>query len=447
VQSSAEQIQGLETRLAAAMVLRAILTKKQGLDDFFAPEAGVVFLTRLAPRDRALARSIVTVALRRLGTIRAAIGQLLKTSLPRTASDLEWILLVASAQILFLDVPDHASVDLAVRAARLDPKIAGFAPLVNGVLRNLIRERQRILDEGDALALDTPPWLAERWRKTYGEDTARAIARAHRNEPTLDITVRQDPLGWAQRLGARLLPTGSLRLETHAAISELPGYAEGEWWVQDAAAALPAQLLAVTPGARIADFCAAPGGKAAQLAARGAKVVAIDRSSSRIKRLEANFARLQLEAEIVIADALAVEMAPFDAILLDAPCSATGTIRRHPDIAWIKQPKDIVALADLQSRLLEKAATLLKPGGTLIYCTCSLEAEEGEDQIAAFLARHGDFRRIPILASEVGGLNEIINPQGDLRMLPNHLQAQEPRFSGLDGFFVSRLTRLDTLPV
>jgi len=447
VQSSAEQIQGLETRQAAATILRAILTKKQGLDDFFSPEASVALFTKLAPRDRALARSIVTVALRRLGTIRVAIGQLLKTSLPRTASDLEWILLVAGAQILFLDVPDHASVDLAVRAARLDPKSAGFAPLVNGVLRNLIRERQSILDDGDALVLDTPSWLAERWRKNYGEDTARAIARAHRNEPTLDITVRQDPLGWAQRLNARLLPTGSLRLETHAAISDLPGYAEGQWWVQDAAAALPAQLIALTPGARIADFCAAPGGKAAQLAARGAKVVAIDRSSSRMKRLEANFTRLQLEAEIVIADALAVEMEPFDAILLDAPCSATGTIRRHPDIAWIKQPKDIVALSALQTRLLEKAATMLKPGGILIYCTCSLEAEEGEDQIATFLARHDDFRRVPVLASEVGGLSEIINPQGDLRMLPNHLQAEEPRFSGLDGFFVSRLMRLDTLPV
>ncbi|ACB95692.1 RsmB/NOP family class I SAM-dependent RNA methyltransferase [Beijerinckia indica] len=439
--STEEQPAGLGVRRTAAAILRAIVTKGQALDDFFAPESNPEILAGLEPRDKALARSIVTVALRRLGTIRAALTGLLAQGLPRQAPDLEWILLVAGAQILFLDVPDHAAVDLAVRATRLDPKSTPFAPLVNAVLRNLARGREKILAESDALAMDTPAWLAKRWRETYGEELARAIALAHREEPTLDVTVLAEPDLWAEKLGARLLPTGSLRLETHAPIADLPGFAEGVWFVQDAAAALPARLMPAGPGLRIADFCAAPGGKAAQLAATGAHVTAIDRSATRLKRLSANFARLHLEAEVLAADVLTFEAEPFDGILLDAPCSATGTIRRHPDIAWIKQPKDILALALAQARMLDKAATLLKAGGTLIYCTCSLEPEEGEERIEAFLQNHPEFRRRPISPGEVGNLSEIINQNGDLRILPAHFQGTEARFSGLDGFFVSRLVR------
>ena len=437
-----EQCPGLAARLAAAAILNDIVARYHRLDECFSGTAILSRLGGLEPRDIALTRSIVAVALRRLGTIRAALAELLEKGLPRQAAQLEWTLIAASAQILFLDVPDHAAVDLAVRMTRLEAKGAPFASLVNGVLHNLIRAREKILLESDPLDHDTPAWLAERWRKTYGEAGAHAIASAHRQEPTLDLTVLSDPLIWAERLGATVLPTGSLRLWTHTPVTALPGFAEGRWFVQDAAAALPARLLRVGPGTRVADFCAAPGGKAAQLAAAGAEVTAIDRSAERLKKLAANFARLNLRASIVVADIVNFKTVPFDAILVDAPCLATGTIRRHPDIAWIKKPRDIVALTALQTRLLDKAVELVKPGGTIVYCTCSLEPEENEMQIAALLRRYPGFvTRVPIEPGEVGDLPEVLNENGELRTLPSHLAGAEPRLSGLDGFFAARLLR------
>lgn len=436
-----EDCPGLAARLAAAAILNDIIGRFHPLDECFSGKAIPSRLGGLDARDIALTRSIVTAGLRRLGTIRAALAGLLDKGLPRQAAHLEWILIAASAQILFLDVPDHAAVDLAVRMTRLEPKGAPYASLVNGVLRNLIRAREKILLESDPLDHDTPAWLAARWRKTYGDAEARAIANAHRAEPTLDITVLSDPLIWAERLGAIVLPTGSLRLRTHVPVTELPGFSEGRWFVQDAAAALPARLLQVGPGLKVADFCAAPGGKAAQLAAAGADVTAIDRSAERLKRLTANFARLNLHADIVVADIVSLKTPPFDAILVDAPCLATGTIRRHPDIAWIKKPGDLTALTSLQSRMLDKAVELVKPGGLIVYCTCSIEPEENEMQISALLRRNPDVTRVPIEPSEVCGLPQILNENGELRTLPSHLPNAEPRLAGLDGFFAARLVR------
>lgn len=436
-----EDCPGLAARLAAAAILNDIVARNHPLDECFSGSAVLSRLAGLDSRDIALTRSIVTVALRRLGTIRAGLTELLEKGLPRQATHLEWTLIAAAAQILFLEVPDHAAVDLAVRATRLEAKNAPYASLVNGVLRNLIRSRDKILAESDPLDRDTPAWLAARWRKTYGEAAAQAIARANREEPTLDLTVLSDPLNWAERLGATVLPTGSLRLSTHRPVTELEGFAEGAWFVQDAAAALPARLLRVGPGARVADFCAAPGGKAAQLAAAGAEVTAIDRSAERLKKLAANFARLNLHADVVVADIVSLKAAPFDAILVDAPCLATGTIRRHPDIAWIKKPRDIASLTALQARLLNKAVELVKPGGMIVYCTCSIEPEENEMQIAALLRREPSIARVPITPDEVGGLPELLNESGELRTLPLHLQAAESRLSGLDGFFAARLLR------
>jgi 16S rRNA (cytosine967-C5)-methyltransferase len=438
---AAEQHPGLPVRIAAAAILGDIVAKCHSLDECFSAGAIPCRLGGLDARDVALARSIVTVALRRLGTIRAALAELLEKGLPRPVAHLEWTLIVASAQILFLDVPDHAAVDLAVRMTRLESKNAPYAALVNGVLRNLARDRERILAQSDPLDHDTPPWLAARWRKFYGDDLARAIAGANRAEPTLDLTVKSDPAVWAERLGAQLLPTGSLRLRTHQAVPELPGFAEGEWWVQDAAAALPARFLDVGPGTRVADFCAAPGGKAAQLASAGAEVVAIDRSAERLKRLAANFERLRLHADVVVADIVNLKAPLFDAVLVDAPCLATGTIRRHPDIAWTKKPSDIAALAQTQSRMLDKAVELVKPGGRIVYCTCSIEPEEGELQILALLRRNPDVARSPIEPPEVGNLTELLNENGELRTLPPHLPAAESRLAGLDGFFAARLVR------
>lgn len=432
---------GLAARIAAAAILSDVIERRHSLDECFSAPAALSRLSGLEPRDVALTRSIVTAALRRLGTIRFALARLLTKGLPRQAANLEWILIAAAAQILFLNIPDHAAVDLAVRATRLAAKTAPFASLVNALLRNLIRARETILADSDPLEHDTPAWLAARWRKTYGEAATRAIANAHRLEPTLDLTVLADPLVWAQRLDATVLPTGSLRLKTHLPVIELPGFAEGAWFVQDAAAALPAKFLRARPGMRVADLCAAPGGKTAQLAAAGAEVTVVDRSAERLKTLAGNLARLNLRADVVVGDVLSLKLAPFDAILLDAPCLATGTIRRHPDIAWIKRPRDLEALAALQTRLLDKAAELVKPGGILVYCTCSLEPEENEMQIAALLRRNPGLRRIPIEAGEVGNLPELLNANGELRTLPFHLPAAEARLAGLDGFFAARLLR------
>ena len=432
---------GLAARLAAAHAVVDVLSlarspeERVGAGEFETRFAG------LDARDRALARSIAAVSFRRLGTIRKGLGRFLEKGLPKRAGALEWILIVAAAQLLFLDVPDHAAVDLAVRATRLDPGAAPFAALVNAVLRNFARAKQEILASADPLDDDAPHWLAQRWRAHYGEATARRIARAHRDEPTLDLSVKSDAEGWARRLDGVVLPTGSVRLESHAAIAELEGYAEGAWWVQDAAAALPARLLGVGAGVRVVDLCAAPGGKSAELATAGANVTAVDRSAERLKRFAANFQRLRLEAEIVVSNALSFEAPPFDATLLDAPCTATGTIRRHPDVAWIKRQGDLPALVELQSRLLDKAVALTKPGGTIVYCACSLEPEEGEGQIAALLRRNPDVRRMPIAPAEIGGLAECVNAAGELRTLPCHLQGPTPRLSGLDGFFAARLQR------
>lgn len=436
----AEMPAGLAARLAAAIVVAEVVGCGKRLDERFETEAPSTRLADLDPRDRALARSIATASLRRLGTIRATLAHFLEHSLPKKAGLLEWILITAAAQILFMDVPDHAAVDLAVRAARRDSKTIAFAALVNAVLRNVARHRENLVGEVDPF-LDTPAWLAARWRKTYGEATARGIVEAHRREPTLDLTVKGDPQVWAGRLGGIVLPTGSVRLTTHASIPELPGYCEGQWWVQDAAAALPAVLLAVRPEERVADLCAAPGGKTAQLANRGARVVAFDRSAERLKRLSTNLDRLRLSAEFAVGDVLTSQAGPFDAVLLDAPCSATGTIRRHPDVAWTKRASDISALAALQAKMLERAVAMVRPGGRVVYCTCSLEPEEGEAQIAALLRRNPDVARAPLEAGEIAGLSECLTPAGDLRTLPIHLASSDARLSGLDAFFAARLVR------
>jgi len=437
----AERHPGLLVRTAAAAILNDIIANGHALDERLSPSAVPNRLMGLDARDRALVRSIVTVSLRRLGTIKQSLAKLLEHGLPRQAAQIEWTLIIAAAQILFMEVPDHAAVDLAVRIVRLETKTAPYASLVNAVLRNMARERDALLAAGDPLEHDTPQWLAARWRKTYGETEAHAIATANDREPTLDLTVKSDIESWQQKLGGIVLPTGSLRLETHSSISELAGYDEGEWWVQDAAAALPASLLRLKPGMKVADFCAAPGGKAAQLAASGADVIAIDRSAERLKILAANFERLHLQAEMIVADVTSLKGLSFDAILIDPPCTGTGTIRRHPDIAWIKKASDIAALAALQARMLDKAAEMVKPGGLIVYCTCSIEPEEGELQIQSFLRRNPDISRLPIEPAEVGGLAEILNESGDMRTLPSHLPADNPRLSGLDGFFAARLVR------
>lgn len=429
---------GLASRAVACHAVAEVLGERIALEEALEREGA---RQPLSGDDTALARAIATATFRRFGTIRAALTRRLDRGLPADPRVLA-LLATGAAQILFLDIPDHAAVDTSVRLARGDPRLTHVAALTNAVLRRLARDRDAILTEGASPLLDTPEWLAQRWSAAYGAVAADAIAEAHRAGPSVDLSVKQDAAGWAERLGGLVLPTGSVRLVGRGSIRDLPGFTEGAWWVQDAASALPARLLAVGSGERVLDLCAAPGGKTAQFAAAGAAVTALDRSGRRLERLAANLRRLELTAEIVEADAMTFEAAPFDAVLLDAPCSATGTIRRHPDAAWAKRPADIAALAQAQGRLLDHAAGLVRPGGRLVFCTCSLEPEEGERQAEAFLARQPGFRRRPIRAEEVGGLGEVLNSDGDLRSLPCHLADVPGARPGLDGFFATRLERL-----
>lgn len=432
-----DDVPGLAARRLAATLIDEVLRAGTALDETFERLAASA---KLEPADAGLARAIATVAFRRLGTIRNVIDARLERGSPRKSGPFEPIMVAAAAQLLFLDVPDHAAVDLAIRQLHEDARSARYTSLANAVLRRLAREREAILAGLDPLA-DTPDWLRESWTQTYGPDIATAIAAAHAEEPPLDLTVKSDPAGWAGKLDGVVLPTGSIRLRGREAVTGLQGFTEGQWWVQDAAAALPAQLLNVRPGERVADLCAAPGGKTVQLAQAGAEVVAVDRSGPRLRRLKANLDRLGLNAEVVTADAATFEAAPFDAVLLDAPCSATGTIRRHPDVAWTKRPEDVVKLAALQARLLDRAAELTRPGGRLVYCTCSLEREEGEARIEAFLARTPSFARDPIKSVEIGGQAEALTSLGELRTLPHQLAGETPRLSGWAGFYACRLIR------
>jgi 16S rRNA (cytosine967-C5)-methyltransferase len=425
---------GLAARRVAWAAVAEVIRRGAGLDDVLARPSG------LEPRDDALARAIAVTTFRRFGTIWSALEARLAKGMPEDERAFA-LLATGAAQILFLDVPDHAAVDLAVALARTEPNLAHTAGLSNAVLRRISREREAILAEAAPPLVDAPEWLRQRWAEAYGPERAAGIAAAHRQGAAVDITVKADPALWAERLAGTLLPTGSIRLPERVAITELPGYEAGEWWVQDAAAALPARLLGAQPGWRVADLCAAPGGKTAQLAAAGATVVAVDRSAPRLERLRANMSRLGLAVETLCADALAFEAEPFDAILLDAPCTATGTIRRHPDVAWTKREADLKALTGLQRRLLDRTAGLLKPGGTFVYCVCSLEPQEGEAQAEAFLSRHPQFRRLPIRPDEVAGRSEFLTGAGDLRTTPDMWADLKETRPGLDGFFALRMRR------
>jgi 16S rRNA (cytosine967-C5)-methyltransferase len=439
------EVPGLAARRIAADILDGVLHKHRTLDDQLDGAGAHPGLKTLSDRDRALMRRLVATILRRLGTLGHVLSRLLDRGIPTDAPRAQSALLIGAAQILWMDVPDHAAVDLSVRLVQSDRRAAKYAGLVNAVLRRCAREGQPLIDEVKSETLDVPPWLLTRWIAQYGESVARDIATAIGHEPSLDITVKSDAAQWAARLHGETLPTGTVRTLLQGSVTMLPGFTEGQWWVQDAAAALPARLFGDVAGKTIADLCAAPGGKTAQLIQAGARVTAVDRSPNRMARLRDNLARLALEAEAVVTDAAEWQggnnSAGFDGILVDAPCSSTGTIRRHPDVAWLRQEADVDALIALQKRLLQQAVALLKPGGTLVYCTCSLEAEEGEQAISALLATESAVRRAPIDAGEVAGLNEILTAEGDLRTLPFHLPHADPRLSGLDGFYAARLVK------
>jgi len=440
---SAADVPGLAARRMAAKLLSAVVDAKTSLDGLTDNEHGHPHYLALEPRDRSLVRAILGAALRHRVTIGNLIAKRLDRPLPANAHALQHVLHVAAAQILFLDVPDSAAVDLAVEHAKSDPRTARFSALVNGLLRGLARGKEKDLPHELAKTDDAPDWFRERLVAAYGADRTREILEMHRIEAPVDFTVKSDPGRWAEVFGGIVLPTGSVRVERlNGPVAELPGFAEGEWWVQDAAAALPARLLGDIAGLRVADLCAAPGGKTAQLAHAGARVTAIDASRNRLKRLKNNLERLKLSADIVEADILTyTPNAAFDAILLDAPCSSTGTVRRHPDVPWTKSLDDVVKLSDLQARLVDKAFAMLRPGGALVFSNCSLDPMEGEELARKFLAANPAAIADPIAANELAGVEGLIDNNGWLRTTPADFNLGNASISGLDGFFAARFRR------
>jgi 16S rRNA (cytosine967-C5)-methyltransferase len=414
-------------RRAALDVLTAALTRKAGLETALEGPA----FGPLESQDRGFARALVMATLRNLGPIDRALDPCLQREPPEAV---RMILRLGAAQLFHLDTPAYAAVNSSVVLAEGSPATRGFKALVNAVLRRLGRDGAREPDAADF----APPWLFARWRAAFGADAARAVAATIAHEPATDLTPRDaaHAPALAEALEATLLPGGSLRRVGRGRIEEWPGFAEGHWWVQDAAAAVPARLLAVGSGETALDLCAAPGGKALQLAAAGAAVTALDRSGGRLSRLVDGLARTGLAAETIVADAETwADPRQFDAVLLDAPCTSSGTFRRNPDVLWTLRPGDIAKMAEVQSRLLDAAAGRVKPGGRLVYCVCSLEPEEGEAQVRTFLKRHPEFATLAIVAGEGGAPVASLTPEGWLRLLPHQLDG------GQDGFFVARLRR------
>lgn len=423
-------------RTAALNLLDAVLNHKHQLDDALAQTQG---FNKLPDRDRALAQQITRTVLRHIGEIDLLISSFLDKPLGKKGLAAQNVMRLGLAQLFFLDTADHAAIDTAVGLCR-GGDLAPYRKLVNAILRRAQREGAELLASHDVAQLNTPDWLWRSWVEAYGDETAHAIAAQHLIEAPLDITPKEDPAGWAEKLEAHLMPTGTLRLSGHkGVITTLPGFEEGAWWIQDMAASLPARLLGNVRDLDVIDLCAAPGGKTMELAAAGARVIAVDRSEKRLQRVSQNLKRTQLSAKLITADA--TEWRPdmlADAVLLDAPCSATGTARRHPDVLQLKKPADLIKLAHLQERLLKAAVEMVRPGGLIVYCTCSLQREEGEAQIDALLKTDAPVQLDPLQPTEVGTLTDFVTADGFLRTLPCHFADQ----GGMDGFFAARLRRL-----
>lgn len=432
----APDVQGLEVRRLAVSLLRSCLAKKLTVEDVI---NGSSVGASLQPRDHGLLSTLLLTTFRHRGEIDATLAKFLDRPLPRKAGPAREILDIGVAQLLFLGTPPHAVIDQAVRSAKADRNALHFAGLINAVLRKVSAAGPASLEGLDAARLNTPAWLWERWTAHYGPETARRIGLAHRERPGLDISFKDGSAPWISTLGGEMLPNGQVRLPAgHAAVTDLPGFRAGAWWIQDAAATIPVRMMDEIAGKRVLDLCAAPGGKTLQMAARGAAVTAVDISEARLRRLGDNLARTGLSAEVRVQDLLGSELeGEWDAVLLDAPCSATGTIRRHPELPYLKDASQIKDLAGLQRRMLRKAARLVRPGGTLVYCTCSLEPEEGEGQAKGFLSRNPDFEIVP--AQSAAFPEGAVQPGGWVRTLP--FMTYGP-VTGMDGFFSVAMRRL-----
>ncbi len=418
--------EGLPARAAALDLLHAALSRRAGVEDALVRPP----FSTLPPRERGHARALVMAALRRLGPIDRMLDAKLQKPPPDAVRN---ILRLGAAELFWMQAPDFAVVSTSVDLAASRKETRPFKGLVNAILRGLARDGAPEI-KPEALC---PDWLYARWKSAWGAENASRIAALIAEEPQADLSFKAPPPPeLAASLEAHELPGGSWRTGQGGMVPEWPGFADGLWWIQDAAAAIPARLLALKPGETAVDLCAAPGGKTLQLAAAGAATVAVDRSAQRLKRVSENLERMRLSAEIVTADAGDwPDARRFDAVLLDAPCTATGTFRRHPDVLWASRPGDVAPLARSQAKLLDSAAGRVKPGGRLVYCVCSLEPEEGEQQVEGFVKRHPDFRLDPIKPDEGGAPEASVTANGALRLLPFHIDG------GGDGFFAARFVK------
>lgn len=422
----------LASRRLAAFAVKEVMENHQPLEQVL---AGQQSYRTLESRDRAFVRLIAATTFRRMGQIDAALKPFVRE---RPTKLVYAALQTATAQILYLGTPAHAAVGETVAMLKSRGSSKGFANMANAVLRNVV-------DQGPRLAGAQPPkvnlpgWMRGEWERAYGRQAGRKFSAQLLKDPVLDLSVKSDVAGWAEKLGGEIIGTSSVRMDKIGDVPALEGFTDGDWWAQDVAATLPVEILGDVKGLRVLDMCAAPGGKTMQLAAKGAIVTALDKSEGRLERVKQNLERTKLTAEIICADALEWEPAQsdFDIVLLDAPCSATGTFRRHPDVLYNRTPKDVANLVRLQDKLLAKAASFVRPGGTLIYCTCSLMPKEGQPRVDRFLQTVPDFRLIPILSAEGLALPEEAFSGGSLRSLPYYLEDK----GGMDGFFIARLER------
>jgi len=398
------------------------------------------FGEKLSGQDRGFVRHLGTTCLRHLGQLDAMINHCTTRKLTGKQKNIRNILRLGITQLLFMAVPAHAAVNSAVKMTDKQKNTSErhTKGMVNAILRRIDREKEKFSTKFPP-TLNLPKWLKENWTVRYGAEEVEKIAVTLLDEPPLDFSLKPDCDGeeWAEKLGGELLTAGSVRVEKAGLVQNLAGYDEGKWWVQDVAASLPVKLLGASSGDHVLELCAAPGGKVAQSAAKGCRVTAVDQSARRLRRLQENMDRLKLTCDVVTSDAAAYKPEQdFPFILLDAPCSSTGTLRRHPDVSRARGPKDIAALAEIQARLLEAAVSIMPVGGILIYCVCSMQAEEGPDQIKALLDRNRTVKRKEISGAECIGFEKSVLDNGDVQTLPHHMAG------GMDGFFICRLKKI-----
>lgn len=429
----------LTGRWAALGFLEKILDDHLPLDQAF-DQTCRQFGDKLSVQDRGFVRHLGTTCLRHLGQLDAMINHCTSKKLSGRQKTVRNILRLGITQLLYMEVPAHAAVNSAVKMTDKQKNNSDrhSKGMVNAILRRIDRESKKFSTKFSP-NLNIPKWLKEDWKKSFGAGEADKIAAALLAEPPLDFSLKPDCDGaeWATKLGGILLANGSVRVKKAGIVQNLAAYDAGHWWVQDVAASLPAGLLGAKAGDHVLELCAAPGGKAAQAAARGCRVTAVDSSARRLRRMQENMDRLKLVCDLVTSDAADYKPEQeFRFILLDAPCSSTGTLRRHPDVSRVRGPKDILALAEIQTRLLDAAVRMMPVGGILIYCVCSLQSQEGPAQIKALLDRNGTVKRKRIELEELTGFEKALLENGDAQTLPHHMSG------GMDGFFISRLVKI-----